>query len=68
MTVANLGDLLRAQLHFASTVVDHDKIVTCTIHLCESQHGNRVSQRFSDAKCALIVGRQDIATPCLIES
>src|SRR5437016_8073473 len=38
MTIANSRDLLRAQMHFASTIVDHDKVVPRTVHLGESQH------------------------------
>src|SRR4029453_1136757 len=38
MTIANFRDLLRAQMHFASAIVDHDKVVPRTIHLGESQH------------------------------
>jgi hypothetical protein len=68
MTVANLGDLLRAKLHFAPTIVDHDKIVAGTIHLCESQHPNRVSQRFADAKCAWSSPPSPTQTPSPHES
>src|SRR5438445_12475190 len=44
MTIANFRDLLRAQLHVAGAIVDHDKIVPRTIHLGESQHMIRVPQ------------------------
>jgi hypothetical protein len=44
MTIANFRDLLRSQMHFAGTIVDHDKVVPLTIHLGESQHVIRVTQ------------------------
>src|SRR2546423_6344318 len=42
MTIANFRDLLRAQLHVARAIVDHDKIVPRPIHLGEPQHTIRV--------------------------
>src|SRR5205823_5715266 len=50
MTIANSRDLLRAQMHFASTIVDHDKVVSRTIHLGELQHVIRVPQGRHNAK------------------
>src|SRR5438105_15085163 len=44
MTIANFRDLLRAQLHVAGAIVDHDKIVPRPVHLGESQHTIRVPQ------------------------
>ena len=44
MTIANFRDLLRAQLHVAGAIVDHDKIVPRPVHLGESQHVIRVPQ------------------------
>src|SRR4029453_11097286 len=50
MTITNLRDLLRAQMHFARTIVDHDKVIPRTIHLSESQHIDWLTQRCDDAK------------------
>jgi hypothetical protein len=55
MTIANFCDLLRAQAHRAGAIVDHDKIVSRTIHLGESQHVICVPQGPSVANCMPVI-------------
>jgi hypothetical protein len=38
MAIANPNDLFGIQAHITGAVVNHDKIVACSIHFCESQH------------------------------
>jgi len=55
MTIANFRDLLRAQLHVAGAIVDHNKIVPRPVHLGESQHVIRVPQGCLNANRSLTV-------------
>src|SRR5262249_24071157 len=45
MAIANPDDLFRTQLNIAGPIVDHDEIISGTVHLRKAQHAETVGAR-----------------------